>query len=178
MGTQHQCSVWKKSRLLLAVVSALIPTVLLGQTPEGSRESSQEAGGARLQAVLEQLVPDQRLRIETGDGEATVEGRYLGMEDDSLLLGTGARGVSMPTAEIERLWTRGRSTARGALVGGGAGLVLGAVYGALISEVTCAESSCTTLGLVAAVGGVGAASGAALGALVGLAIPRWRLRFP
>jgi ABC-type branched-subunit amino acid transport system permease subunit len=48
----------------------------------------------------------------------------------------------------------------------------------LISEVTCAESSCTTLGLVAALGGLGAASGAVLGALVGLAIPRWRLRFP
>ena len=107
-----------------------------------------------------------------------MEGRYLGMEDGSLLLGTGARGVSMPSAEIGRLWTRGRSTAQGALIGGGAGLVLGAVYGALISEVTCAESSCTTLGLVAAAGGLGAANGAALGALVGLVIPRWRLRFP
>ncbi len=178
MGTQHQCSVWRKSRLSLAAVSVLIPTVLLGQTPEGSRESVQEAGGARLQAVLEQLVPDQRLRIETGVGEATVEGRYMGMEDGSLLLRTGVSSVSMPRAEIGRLWTRGRSTAQGALIGGGAGLILGAVYGALISEVTCAESSCTTLGLVAAGGGLGAASGAALGALVGLAIPRWRQRFP
>ncbi len=168
----------KKSRLLLAAVSVLIPTVLLGQTPDGSRESSQEAGGARLQAVLEQLVPDQRLRIETGDGEATVEGRYMGMGDVRLLLRTGASSVSMPRAEIGRLWTRGRSTAQGALIGGGAGLVLGAVYGALISEVACAESSCTTLGLAAAAGGLGAASGAALGALVGLAIPRWRQRFP
>ena len=175
-GTQHQyqCSVWKKSRPLLAAVSVLIPTVLPGQTPEGSRE----AGGARLQAVLEQLVPDQRLRIETGDGEATVEGGYLGMEGGSLLLKTGASSVSMRRAEIGRLWTRGRSTAQGALIGGGAGLILGAVYGALISEVTCAESSCTTLGLAAAAGGLGAASGAALGALVGLAIPRWRQRFP
>ncbi len=178
MGTQHQCSVWEKGRLLLAAVPVLLPTVLLAQTPEGWRDSSQEAGGARLQAVLGRLAPDQRLRIETGDGGATVEGRYLGMEDGSLLLETGARGVRMPSAEIRRLWTRGRSTAQGALVGGGAGLVLGAVYGALISEVTCAESSCTTLGLVAAAGGLGAATGAALGALVGLAVPRWRLRFP
>ncbi len=169
---------WKKSRLLLAAVSVLIPTVLLGQAPEGSRESSQEAGSARLQAVLEQLIPDQRLRIETGDGEATVEGRYSAMEDGSLLLRTGASSVGVPTAEIERLWTRGRSTAQGALIGGGAGLVLGAVYGALISEVTCAESSCTTLGLPAAAGGLGAAGGAALGALVGLVVPRWKLRFP
>ncbi len=52
------------------------------------------------------------------------------------------------------------------------------LYGAAISEVTCAESSCTTLGLMAAVGGLGAAGGAAVGALVGLAIPRWKQRFP
>jgi hypothetical protein len=56
--------------------------------------------------------------------------------------------------------------------------VIGATYGALISDVTCAESSCTTLGLAAAVGGIGAAGGAAVGALVGLAVPSWKLRFP
>jgi len=46
------------------------------------------------------------------------------------------------------------------------------------ASVTCAESSCTTLGLAAAVGGIGAAGGAGVGALVGLAIPSWKLRFP
>ncbi|MEJ2343120.1 MAG: hypothetical protein P8Y10_13080 [Gemmatimonadales bacterium] len=65
-----------------------------------------------------------------------------------------------------------------AVIGGVGGLVIGATYGALISDVTCAESSCTTLGLAAAVGGIGAAGGAAVGALVGLAVPSWKLRFP
>ncbi len=107
-----------------------------------------------------------------------LEGRYAGTADAGLALSTDSGIVHARLDEIDRLWTQGRSTAKGALIGGVAGLVIGATYGALISEVTCAESSCTTLGLAAAVGGVGAAGGAAVGALVGLAIPSWKLRFP
>ena len=141
-----------------------------------------EAPGApeslRLEGVLEQVSPDQRLRLEAGAPGVRLEGRYAGTAEAGLALVTDGGVVHTRLGEIDRLWTRGRSTAKGALIGGVGGLVIGAIYGALISDVTCAESSCTTLGLAAAVGGIGAAGGAAVGALVGLAIPSWKLRFP
>ena len=99
-------------------------------------------------------------------------------ESGSLVLAGGPQEVAVPYVEVERLWTRSRSTGQGAWIGALGGLVIGAVYGVAISEVTCAESSCTTLGVATAMAGLGAAGGAGLGALVGLAIPRWKLRFP
>ncbi len=160
---------------LLATVSMLVQGGRLGAQPS---EVSGAPDPQRLEAVLEQVSADQRLRIEAGGPEMRLEGRYAGTADAGLALSTDSGIVHARLDEIDRLWTQGRSTAKGALIGGVAGLVIGATYGALISEVTCAESSCTTLGLAAAVGGVGAAGGAAVGALVGLAIPSWKLRFP
>ncbi len=161
--------------MLLATVSMLVQGGRLGaQTDEVSGAPDPQ----RLEAVLEQLSPDQHLRLEAGAPRVRFEGRYAGTADARLALATDGGVVHTRLAEIDRLWTRGRSTAKGALIGGVAGLVIGATYGALLSGVTCAESSCTTLGLAAAVGGIGAAGGAAVGALVGLAIPSWKLRFP
>lgn len=165
---------WAAS-VLPAMVSMLVQVGWMGaQTnePPGAPES------LRLEGVLEQISPDQRLRLEAGAPGVRLEGRYAGTTDGRLALVTDGGVVHTRLGEIDRLWTRGRSTAKGALIGGVAGLVIGATYGALISGVTCAESSCTTLGLAAAVGGIGAAGGAAVGALVGLAIPSWKLRFP
>jgi hypothetical protein len=163
------------ARVLLATVSMLVQVGWLGaQTnePPGAPES------LRLEGVLEQIPPDERLRLEAGAPGVRLEGRYAGTADGRLALVTDGGMVHTRLGEIDRLWTRGRSTGKGALIGGVAGLVIGATYGALISEVTCAESSCTTLGLAAAVGGIGAAGGAAVGALVGFALPSWKLRFP
>ncbi len=161
--------------LLLATAAMLVQVGRLGaQTNEVS--GAQDLG--RLEGVLEQVSPDQRLRFEAGSPGVRLEGRYVGTADARLALVTDGGVVHTRLGEIDRLWTRGRSTAKGAIIGGVAGLVIGATYGALISEVTCAESSCTTLGLAAAAGGVGAVGGAAVGALLGLAIPSWKLRFP
>jgi hypothetical protein len=161
--------------VLLATVSMLVQAGRLSaQTNDGLDAPEPQ----RLEIVLEQIPPDQRLRLEAGAPGVRLEGRYAGTADAGLALVTDDGVVHRRLGEIDRLWTRGRSTAKGALIGGVAGLVIGATYGALISEVTCAESSCTTLGLAAAVGGIGAAGGAAVGALVGLAIPSWKLRFP
>ena len=165
---------WAES-VLPAMISMLLQVGWLGaQTNDGLDAPEPQ----RLEGVLEQVSPDQRLRLEAGAPGVRLEGRYAGTVDGRLALVTDGGVVHTRLGEIDRLWTRGRSTAKGALIGGVAGLVIGAIYGALISEVTCAESSCTTLGLAAAVGGIGAAGGAAVGALVGLAIPSWKLRFP
>jgi hypothetical protein len=161
--------------MLLATVSMLIQ---VGRLSAQTDEAPGAPEPQRLEGVLEQVSPDQRLRLEAGAPGVRLEGRYAGTADGRLSLVTDGGVVHTRIGEIDRLWTRGRSTAKGALIGGVAGLVIGATYGALISEVTCAESSCTTLGLAAAAGGIGAAGGAAVGALVGLAIPSWKLRFP
>jgi len=115
-----------------------------------TNEESGPPDPQRLQAVLEQIAPDQRLRLEAGTPGLRLEGRYAGTADARLALVTDGGVVHARLGEIDRLWTRGRSTAKGALIGGVGGLVIGATYGALISGVTCAESSCTTLGLAAA----------------------------
>ena len=165
------------SVLLVTVSTSMLAQVgrLGAQTNEGPGATPEQK---RLTAVIALIAPDQRLRLETGAPGIRLEGRYAGAAEGRLALLTDEGVVDARLGEISRLWTRGRSTAKGALVGGVGGLVIGATYGALISGVTCAESSCTTLGLAAAVGGIGAAGGAAVGALVGLAIPSWKLRFP
>jgi hypothetical protein len=160
----------------LAVAALVLPG---GRCVAQTEEGPEPGDTHRLQVVTQQLKPDERLRLQMAGEGLRLEGRYLGADDDDgLRLTSGERVVRAPLVEIDRLWTRGRSTVKGAAIGGIAGLVGGVLYGAAISEVTCAESSCTTLGLMAAVGGLGAAGGAAVGALVGLAIPSWKLRFP
>jgi hypothetical protein len=163
------------ARVLLTTASILLPIERVGAQTD--REPGAE-DPQRLEAVLERISPDQRLRLEAGAPRVRLEGRYAGTADARLALVTDDGVVHTRLGEINRVWTQGRSTGKGALIGGVAGLVIGATYGALISGVTCAESSCTTLGVAAGVGGIGAAGGAAVGALVGLAIPSWKLRFP
>lgn len=163
------------ARVLLPTASMLGHVGSLGAQ---TAEVQEGAGPEHLAAVLEQVSFDQRLRLETGVPALRLEGRYGGTDDGKLALRTDEGVVHTRLGEIDRLWTRGRSTAKGALIGGAAGLVIGATYGALISGVACAETSCTALGLAAAGGGIGVAGGAAIGALVGLALPAWKLRFP
>ncbi len=179
-GTLYQPSRTGGARPFLTGCLAAAALVLPGGRCVAQTEGGPEPGDThRLQVVTQQLKPDERLRLQMAGEGLRLEGRYLGADDDGgLQLTSGERVVRAPLPEIDRLWTRGRSTVKGAAIGGIAGLVGGVLYGAAISEVTCAESSCTTLGLMAAVGGLGAAGGAAMGALVGLAIPSWKLRFP
>lgn len=178
-GTLYLRSRTGGARPFLTGCLAAAALVLPGGRSVAQEEGSEPGDTDRLQVVTQQLKPDERLRLQMAGEGLRLEGRYLGSDEDgSLRLTSGERVVRAPLVEIDRLWTRGRSTVKGAAIGGIAGLVGGMLYGAAISEVTCAESSCTTLGLMAAVGGLGAAGGAAVGALVGLAIPSWKLRFP
>lgn len=159
------------------LVALLGPACLTGQTADPNAPGS-SADTSRLGPAIRQIEPDDRLRVRLTGAAADVEGRFAGAEGETLVLAGGLQQISVPYAEIDGLWTRGRSTVQGMWIGALGGLVIGAVYGAAISEATCAESSCTTLGLAAATAGLGAAGGAALGALIGLAIPRWKQRFP
>ena len=93
-----------------------------------------------------------------------------------------ARAVRVPVDAMERLWVEVGSSGRGAVLGAITGGVLGALGGYLADTASCdrQEGSCIYSGFDAAVvtGIGGAMAGAALGALVGKAFPRWRVWFP
>lgn len=104
---------------------------------------------------------------------------------DSLLAGPDtvpARAVRVPVDAMERLWVKVGSTDRGAAWGAVLGGALGALGGYLADTASCdeQEGDCIFDGFdAAAITGVGGVlAGAAAGALVGKAFPRWRLWFP
>jgi hypothetical protein len=88
--------------------------------------------------------------------------------------------TSVPAADIDSLWVRGRATKTGALLGGLVGAVAGVGAGLFISQVICSTQDCGVddAAPVLGLGAGGLAGGALVGALIGSAVPKWRLRFP
>ena len=120
------------------------------------------------------LKPDRFVRIQVPDlgrVQGTVGSRVGGdlvLESDG-----GSRRVHL--AAVDTLWVRGRAIKQGAIVGAllglGGGLALGAIGDALC-EYDCGGNYTVTGGFL------GTLFGAATGAVVGAAIPRWRRVFP
>ncbi|MDX1578167.1 MAG: hypothetical protein R3266_06770, partial [Gemmatimonadota bacterium] len=111
-----------RGRLGTSLIKVLLVAVplLLG----GARPAAQEVqDGRRIdpEAVLLRLEVGQRLRIELLEG-ARETARYRGHVDDSLRMYDGLE-VNVALGDLRKLWTRGRSSKAGALIGGGVGLV-------------------------------------------------------
>lgn len=143
----------------------------------GSRAEGQDT--ARVTAVRA-LTPGQRIRVDLRRAGRD-QGRFVAANDTAVTLTRDGVSAALPLADLERLWVRGRATARGALIGGGAGALVGIVYGLLISQVACEPvdgGDCTAAEVALLTGALGGAGGAVIGAGVGYAIPIWRLRFP
>ena len=150
--------------------------VLLGG-PQASAQEARESQRTDPEAALARLEAGQRLRVELMEG-ARETGRYRNHVGDSLRMHDGAV-VTIAMDDLRKVWTRGNNWKTGALVGGGVGLVAGAVVGAWLGDFACAEGGedCT-LEAALALGGIGAAGGAGLGAVAGLLIPRWDQQWP
>ncbi len=114
--------------------------------------------------------PGRVLRIRGIDG-ARLQGRVIASTPTHLTLQLGAANRPVPLGSIDSLWTRGNAAKRMAIVGALAG---GAVS-AFVWGVVC--DGCDELGIVPALTAAGVGGGAILGAVIGLAIPRWRLRY-
>ncbi len=151
-------------------------TLLVLPAVEGSAQPPDTARAERLAAVRS-LQPGRLIRLIRMPG-ARVEGIVTATSDTMVTLQWGDSVSHVPVVTIAAIDRRGRSTARGALWGGGIGLVAGVAYGLLIGEIACAETDCTRAEVAAVVGGLGAVSGAVVGAGIGFAIPRWRRVFP
>jgi hypothetical protein len=133
------------------------------------------------------LSAGSRIRVTTSPPSRRLTGTLVTIGNDSLTLAVGKRDtVRVPLAAVTRLEeSRGRRAnhAKGALIGGGVGLVLGLGLGAVadgLRNIGCESPSCdnpSNLGGALAVGGLaGAAVGAGTGALLAGAFKgeRWQ----
>ncbi len=143
------------------------------------RQLAAQTADSALIATVNRLDPGRRLRIEAA-GRPDTEGVFLALDGGDLLLGAPADPTRVPLAEIERLWTRQRATKTVAIVGGIAGLALGAAAGLVIGEVICNNEDCNanTAAAMALTGSIGGVGGLAVGAAADSFIPVWKLRFP
>jgi hypothetical protein len=160
-----------KLAALLAAILLVGPDCASSAQPVDTLRSDKEA-------VVAQLRVDDLVRVRSTGGQ--FQGTFLGYEWPELRLDTGAQTLVVMLPELDALWVRGRATKRGALLGMLVGVVIGSAAGLYVGEVICDDSDCqaNTLGTIASFGALGAAGGAASGAMVGLTVPRWHARFP
>lgn len=156
--------------LCAAIACLLVPSVA----------RAQEAPGLR--PVLGTLEAGARVRV-SAPPDAPREGRFAGLRGNLLLLeddGPSLEGAGSPVhaaalSSIGALWTPGRRTGTGAIVGGLAGTAGGVLFGLFVAGMSEGDLAS---GTGAAVGGLlGAAAGAGVGALIGSAFSGWKLRY-
>jgi hypothetical protein len=121
------------------------------------------------------IKPGRTVRVAL-PGEGRVSGQVQAVGSSGLTLET-ATGPRTLAALPDTLWTRERAVLPGTIVGGTAG-VLGGVFLGLLANALC-EYDCGSAAAYAVGGGVlVGVAGAALGTLVGAAVPRWKRRLP
>jgi hypothetical protein len=127
--------------------------------------------------AISRLKTGQQIRLS-----AARSGRLTGRAGvamaDTLDLAQDDAVRRIPIPAIDTLWTRGRATTTGLVVGGITGAVLGglaAAYGSALCESDCSDDD---TGAILAGGVIGAALVGGLGAVVGSAIPKWRRQYP
>jgi hypothetical protein len=109
------------------------------------------------QTVRVRLVPGQRFVVR------------LGVEGD-----TTAR---LPASLVDSVWVRGNAALVGALVGGGIGGAGTFAFFLALCNALSDGGGCDEGGVVVALGLGGAAGGALLGGVIGMMVPKWRLRY-
>jgi hypothetical protein len=156
-------------QLLMALLLVLGGAGML----EAQAPDSAASGGAGLAALGVRQGRTARVAVP---GEGRVAGTVTATDSDGFTLATPGGQRRFP-ALPDTLWTRERAVAPGIVVGGIAGIGAGVFLG-LIANALC-EYDCGSPAGDAALGGlVVGVGGAALGALVGAAIPRWQRRAP
>lgn len=153
------------SAIVVLVVAVHLPAPASAQDP-----------GARRDSAIARLTTGQQIRI-SAEGMQRLVGKAGVAANDTLDFAQDDAVRRIPVEAIDTLWTRGRATTTGMVIGGVTGLVLGMLAGA-VGAGLC-EYDCSSTGTaVVAVGAVGVVAGTGLGALVGAAIPKWKRRFP
>jgi hypothetical protein len=134
--------------------------------------SAQSPGAPVLHPAFDQLQDDQWIRL-AGPEIGRRQGRVSGHSSTEVVLATAREPLRLPATAVDTVWTRGRHTVAGLIVGAVIFGALGAAAGTAFGEENAGSSR-----NVAGMAGVGALGGALLGAAIGTAIPRWQRRFP
>jgi hypothetical protein len=122
--------------------------------------------------VFERLEDSQWIRL-AGPDIGRRQGRVAEHSATEIVLTSDAQPLRLPATAVDTVWTRGRSTVAGLIVGAIVFGALGAVAGTALGEEN-AGSGRNVLSLA----GMGAVGGAAFGGAVGSLIPRWQRQFP
>lgn len=131
-------------------------------------------------AAAERLEVGQLVRL-TAPGLWLEDVALQTVGPDSLHLADQGAVVAVGYDELESLSFQVGHTRTGALIGGGSGLLVGSLFGAMISAFGCPNpSSCTTSERSGAAwgAGVGLLAGAIAGAWIGSASKSWQPIFP
>lgn len=158
-----------------AIRRSLALAALLAAAALPSRMSAQATPAGRDSAIA-RLQTGQQIRLAAA-GLGRLIGRAGVASGDTLDFAQADAVRRIPVQAIDSIWTRGRATKTGLIIGGAVGAVFGGLAGAVgagVCEYDCASTgtAVVTAGLVGAVGGAG------IGALVGALIPKWKRAFP
>jgi len=131
-----------------------------------------------LRRELGRVPSGKTIRIETRSSQLHT-GRLADFDAVMLRLESeDSRLVNVPLDEIRSLRVRGRSTKTGAVIGGVAGLAFGVLAGVFVAKLADEDGDPEYASAVAGVGAFFTVVGAGTGAIVGSAIPKWRLKWP
>lgn len=159
--------------VLLAFLLAWSGAPVSGQEPDrADRERD---------AAVRRLSVGQPVRLLVAGG-AQLEGTLTRLDATTLEVAPRDGPRTVPVADIQRLWVRGRSSGSGSAVGALLGAGAGAFLGDLSRQLACDCGDATPWGergTGIAVGAlVGGGIGFLAGRLIGSGIPTWRVVFP
>lgn len=147
----------KQLRLLSLLL--FLPPVSAAQTPQPVPAQP---------PLLEELSDSQWIRV-SGSGQQRREARLLEHSTTEIVLDLEPRPLRMPVTSIDTLWERRSASKTGAVIGG----LVGAAVGVLVATQAVEKGETAPADYVALFAIGGGAGGGLLGALVGLAVPRW-----
>ena len=160
----------------LSFTIAVVGLVTVASPLARAQEPDTLSPAQRAGLALARLGAGQHVRIRASGG-GLVEGWVVSSSPNLVTLRTDGSRIEVPAPGVDSLWVRRGSAGRGALIGGAVGGIGLALVGAASCHGGRANEAppgvCVAYGLV-----VGGAGGALVGALIGTAFPKWRLRVP
>jgi len=150
----------------------MVSVVLVAAFPQASRAQGLGPPDSVVRAALARLQPGKWVRLHAAGGR--LQGKFASLTDSTVALGTTTGTTNVGLAAIDSLWQRGSAAGTGALLGAVTLGLAGAAVGASAAEWYETDPSETAV----AVGLIGVAGGALLGAVIGALIPTWKRKVP
>ena len=123
----------------------------------------------KLSQVIARIKPGKTVRIHAQETDNTllyfIEGEFVQRKSDSILLISGQTVQSVPLADVQKLWERGRSASKGAKIGG--------VVAAALNVVPIVKIGVEWLPFAAGMIATGILDGAVIGAF----FSSWHLKY-